>query len=153
MPSDRNLRRAMLLIAVLGIGVTAYLTVAHYDRLAVLCASTSGANSCEAVQSSVYSHILGIPVALIGLIGYVAITAVLIARDGDLARLAILGMALFGVAFSGYLTYREAFTLHEYCEWCLSSAGLITILFILSVIRYLRGSPFSAAPVPERGGS
>jgi uncharacterized membrane protein len=151
--SDLVLRRVMIVIAVIGIGVTAYLTIAHYDRSAVLCASTSGANSCEAVQTSVYSHILGIPVALIGLIGYVAIAAGLLAPDRDAIRLATLGMALFGVAFSGYLTYREAFTLHEYCEWCLSSAGLITILFVLSVIRYVRGAPFSATPSPARGGS
>jgi uncharacterized membrane protein len=151
--SDRMLRRVMIVITVIGIGVTAYLTIAHYDRTAVLCASTSGANSCEAVQTSVYSHILGIPVALIGLIGYVAIAGALFAPDRDGVRLATLGMALFGFAFSGYLTYREAFTLHEYCEWCLSSAFLITVIFILSVIRYLRGAPFSGAPSPARGGS
>ena len=71
----------------------------------------------------------------------------------DVLRLATLGMALFGVAFSGYLTYREAFTLHQYCEWCLTSAGLVTILFVLSVIRYVRGAPFSVVPAPDRGGS
>ncbi len=151
MVSDRNLRRAMLLIAVLGIGVTTFLTILHYGRIQPPC--TGSGNPCEVVQTSIYSHILGIPVALIGLIGYIAITATLFAPDRDILRLATLGMALFGVAFSGYLTYREAFTLHEYCEWCLTSAGLVTILFVLSVIRYVRGTPFSVVPPPERGGS
>jgi len=145
------LRRAMIVIALLGIGVTAFLTVLHYGRITVPCAASG--NPCEVVQTSIYSHILGIPVALIGLIGYVAITASLLAPDRDMTRLATLGMTLFGVAFSGYLTYREAFTLHKYCEWCLSSAGLVAILFILAVIRYARGAPFSPASSPAPGGA
>lgn len=151
MLSDLNLRRAMIVIALLGIGVTTFLTILHYGRITVPC--TANGNPCEVVQTSIYSHILGIPVALLGLIGYVAISASLLAPDRDVTRLATLGMTLFGVAFSGYLTYREAFTLHEYCEWCLSSAGLVTILFILAVIRYVRGAPFSAAPPSAPGGS
>jgi len=142
----------MIVIALVGIGVTTFLTIAHYDRIAVPCAGAN--NPCETVQTSIYSHILGIPVALIGLIGYVAITASLLAPDRDLTRLATLAMALFGLIFSGYLTYREAFTLHAYCEWCLSSAGLITLLFIASVVRYLRGASVGGVPSPAaRGGS
>ena len=144
MINDRYLWRAMLVLAVLGIGVTAFLTILHYGRITVPC-STSG-NPCEVVQTSIYSHILGVPVALLGLIGYIGITASLLAPDRDTVRLATLGLTLFGFAFSGYLTYREAFTLHEYCEWCLSSAGMVTLLFIGAVVRYVRGS--SVSPLP-----
>jgi uncharacterized membrane protein len=142
--NDLYLRRAMLVLAVLGIGVTAFLTILHYGRITVPCAANG--NPCEVVQTSIYSHILGIPVALLGLIGYIGITASLLAPDRDTVRLATLGLTLFGFAFSGYLTYREAFTLHEYCEWCLSSAGMVTLLFIAAVIRYVRGS--SVSPLP-----
>ena len=154
MISELHLRRAMIVIAVLGIGVTAFLTVLHYGRITVPCAGNG--NPCESVQTSIYSQIFGIPVALLGLLGYIGITASLLVADRDTARLATLGLALFGFAFSGYLTYREAFTLHEYCEWCLSSAGLITLLLIGAVIRYVRGassSPPAGGPSPARGGS
>jgi len=143
----------MFVIALIGIGVTTFLTIAHYDHIVVPCAGARG-NPCETVQTSIYSKLLGVPVALIGLIGYVAITASLLAPDRDLMRLATLALALFGLIFSGYLTYREAFTLHAYCEWCLSSAGLITLLFIASVVRYLRGASVGGVPSPAaRGGS
>ena len=147
MINDLYLRRVMIVIAVIGIGVTTYLTIVHYDNLVVLCAAHG--NPCAAVQHSIYSHILGIPVAVIGLVGYVCITASLLAPDRDLTRLATLGMVLFGLVFSGYLTYREAFTLHEYCEWCLSSAGLVVLLFVASVIRYVRGASLSPSAPAE----
>ena len=150
--SDLVLRRAMFVIALIGIGVTTFLTIAHYDHIVVPCAGHG--NPCETVQTSIYSKLLGVPVALIGLVGYVAITASLLAPERDLMRLVTLALALFGLIFSGYLTYREAFTLHAYCEWCLSSAGLITLLFIASVVRYLRGASLGDVPSPApRGGS
>ena len=61
--SSRALRRVMIGIATLGLGVTIYLTVVHYAGITVLCSSKG--NPCEAVQSSVYSKVLGIPVALL----------------------------------------------------------------------------------------
>jgi uncharacterized membrane protein len=59
--------------------------------------------------------------------------------------LATLGVTLFGFVFSAYLTYREVFTLQEICEWCVSSAVLMTLLLIGAAIRYLRGGVASPA--------
>jgi uncharacterized membrane protein len=91
------------------------------------------------VQSSVYSKLAGIPVALLGLLGYVAIVGSLFIR-GELARAACFGTALIGCCFSLYLTYREIFTLKEICEWCVASACLMTALAVLTAIRYLRAT-------------
>ena len=55
-------------------------------------------------------------------------------------------MTLFGLVFSGYLTYREVFTLQEICEWCVSSAVLMVILFVLATTRYVRGMPLAGPP-------
>ena len=143
----RNLRLAMTLLATAGLGIATYLTVAHYVGFTVLC--TTKHNSCEQVQQSVYAHILGIPVALLGAIGYVGILATLLAPERELTRLGTLGLVIFGWGFSMYLTYREGFTLHEYCEWCLSSAGILTVLLPLSIWRYLAGS---IELPPARGG-
>jgi uncharacterized membrane protein len=135
--SSRALRRVMIAIAVIGFGVAMYLTVVHYAGITVLCSSKH--NSCEAVQTSVYSKVLGIPVALLGLIGYTLILAALLAPDTDLSRVAVLGFTLFGFGFSAYLTYREVFTLKEICEWCVSSAIMLTLLFVLAAWRYIAG--------------
>jgi uncharacterized membrane protein len=141
--SDRVLWRAMVVLGVIGLGIAIYLTVAHYDHLTLLCAAAN--NPCAQVQSSIYSHVFGIPVALLGLIGYVLILASLLVPASELSRAATLGVALFGFVFSAYLTYREVFTLKEICEWCVSSAVLMTLLLIASTIRYVRGGAVSPA--------
>jgi uncharacterized membrane protein len=91
------------------------------------------------VQTSQWSHLAGVPVALIGLIGYVGILASLVAPDLEETRLATLGLTLVGFGFSAYLTYRELFSIHAICEWCASSAVIMTVLFGCAVTRYLLG--------------
>lgn len=135
--SSRVLRRVMIAIAALGLAVTIYLTVVHYAGISVICSSKG--NPCEAVQTSVYSKVLGIPVALLGLIGYVGILGALLAPDTEYSRITTLALTLFGFGFSGYLTYREVFTLKEICEWCVSSAIMLTFLFLLAAWRYIAG--------------
>jgi uncharacterized membrane protein len=122
---------AVLVIALLGTLEASYLTFVHYYGLkALACAGGhNGVSSCAQVQSSVYSKLAGIPVAVLGLLGYVSILVSLRIRCG----------------FSLYLTYRELFTLKEICEWCVGSAVLMTILAILTGIRYLRGEPAADA--------
>jgi uncharacterized membrane protein len=144
--SERALWRVMVVVAVIGLGVATFLTILHYTRTVVPCAAHG--NPCEVVQTSIYSHVLGIPVALLGLLGYVAILVTLLVPPSELSRVATLGVTLFGVAFSGYLTYREIFTLKAICEWCVSSAVMMALLFICAVIRYWRGSSPGALASP-----
>lgn len=144
---SRTLRRVMLVLAVVGIGVASYLTYIHYAGINPAC--TAG-QSCLKVQTSVWSKVDGVPVALMGLIGYVAIFGTLLAPDREETRLATLGITLIGVGFSGYLTYRELFSIHAICEWCVSSAVILTLLLIGAAIRYVLGAP--AAVHPERNG-
>jgi uncharacterized membrane protein len=133
------LRNVLIGLTLIGIGLTAYLTYVHYAGIKVAC--VQGHDECEAVQTSVYSHVLGIPVALLGLIGYVAILGSLLVRQSENARLATLALTIGGFGFSCYLTYREVFSLEKICEWCVSSAILMTILMCLSLWRFLRGDP------------
>ncbi len=134
---SRLLRRIMIGLGVIGLAVATYLTIAHYGGFTVLC--TTKHNSCEQVQQSIYAKVVGVPVAVLGLIGYVAILTSLLLPDRELTRLATLGITVFGFGFSVYLTYREVFTLKEICEWCVSSAILMTLLFGLAITRYLLG--------------
>jgi uncharacterized membrane protein len=134
------LTTAILVIAVLGTCEAAYLTYVHYFNLGALACigGHGGQSTCEQVQSSVYAKVAGVPVALLGLLGYLSILASLYVK-GELGRAAGFCVAFIGFGFSMYLTYRELFTLHEICEWCVGSATLMTILAILTGIRFLRG--------------
>ena len=145
-----NLRRVMIGIAVLGIALAAYLTYVHYSGTKPAC--TAG-QACVKVQTSVWSEVGGVPVALIGLIGYIGILAALIAPDRDETRLATLGMTLIGVAFSAYLTYRELFSIHAICEECAASAVLLALLFIGAVWRFVITDDLDGLPPGPGSGA
>jgi uncharacterized membrane protein len=132
--SDRRLQIAIVALCMLGIADAAYLTYVHYAGLKVLCLSSGG---CETVQSSHWAKLDGIPVSVLGLIGYISILLSLAVR-GDVGRAAGFGVALTGFGFSMYLTYRELFTIKAICQWCVGSAVLMTALAILTAIRFLR---------------
>jgi uncharacterized membrane protein len=132
----------MIALTGLGLADAIYLTYIHYAGIKPAC--TAG-QSCIKVQTSEWSHVGSVPVALIGLIGYIGIMGTLLWRDREETRLATLGMTLIGVGFSGYLTYRELFSIHAVCEWCAASAVILTILLIGSIWRYLLGEPPPAA--------
>jgi uncharacterized membrane protein len=132
--SDARLRRTSTGLGVAGVGIAGYLTYVHYAGLHPICGISHG---CETVQTSVYSTLFGIPVALLGLITYVLILITLRRRD-DNALLAGYVLTLIAFGFSLYLTYREVFTIHAICSWCVSSAIVFTLLAIVGTLRVIR---------------
>jgi len=147
-----NLRITLGVLASAGLGIAGYLTYVHYAGLKPLC--TAG-GSCEKVQTSVYSELAGVPVALLGLLGYAAILGVLLSPDSETRRFTIMALTLVGFAFSAYLTYREVYSIHAICEWCASSAAILTVMAPLSVWRFLDTEPSAATSQssPPRDGS
>lgn len=141
--TDRRLRVAGIVMAVLGLGVAGYLTYIHYAGIEPLC---NIAHGCVKVQTSEYAELAGIPVAVLGLGGYVAILFALI-LDGESGRMAAALFALVGFGFSAYLTYRELFTIDAICQWCVVSAILMTGLAVITVWRML------SIPAPVRTAS
>jgi len=137
--ADRKLRIAILILSLIGIGIAGYLTYVHYEGLKILCLSSGG---CETVQASRYAKLDGVPVAVLGLAGYIGILGSLLIR-GELGRIAAFAIALIGFGFSMYLTYRELFTIKAICQWCVSSAVVMTVLVVLTAIRVLREEPLS----------
>jgi uncharacterized membrane protein len=135
--STRTLRITMLVLTIIGVGVATYVTYIHYAGIKPLCGRNGG--GCEIVQTSEYSKLAGVPVALIGLIGYVVILASLLAPKSEQSRFATVVFTLTGFGFSLYLTYRELFSIRRICEWCVSSAVIMTILTCLAAWRFLRG--------------
>ena len=126
----------MRLLALAGLGVSAYLTWTHLAHRSVACGQSQ---DCDIVQQSVYSEIAGIPVAVIGLAAYAALFVLTLLRGrvpenlDDYVPLAIFGISLIGVLYSAYLTYLELFVIYAICRWCVSSAIIITAIFLLSL--------------------
>jgi uncharacterized membrane protein len=137
-----RLRAITAVLAVLGVGIAGYLTYVHYAGLQPFC--VAGGGGCEKVQSSEWSKLAGIPVAVLGLGGYVAILLSLVLPE-DLGRTAAAFLSLVGAGFSAYLTYRELFSIHAICQWCVASAIVMTLLAIVSIVRLL------ALPQPRDG--
>ncbi|MDX6589156.1 MAG: hypothetical protein QOI84_430 [Solirubrobacterales bacterium] len=131
-PTEATLRRIVAFVATLGVGVATYITIADSGGGAPTC--LAGGGGCETVANSSYSHIAGINVAVFGIVGYLAILATAFFAD-DLARFAGFALALGGFGFSVYLTYLEVFTIEAICQWCVSSAVLMTVLFGLNAAR------------------
>jgi uncharacterized membrane protein len=129
--------RVIPLLAIIGLGVAAYLAYVETQAIAAVCGPVG---DCNAVQSSPYAKLFGVlPVGVLGAAGYIAILAVWLwgrfgsGRLADYAPPAIYGMALFGVLFSLYLTYLEPFVIGAVCIWCLTSAVIITLLMLLAL--------------------
>jgi uncharacterized membrane protein len=131
-----------IVLASLGLLITAYLTISKFTDTATICPQTSTFN-CDLVQNSIYNKVGPIPVAYIGLAGYVTILLVL-ALEPTIPFLTVRGklivfvLTLIGTLFSGYLTSVEAFALHVWCVWCLGSAITMTVLFVVAFIRQWR---------------
>ena len=133
--SERELRRLIALAALIGLAVAAYLTYVHYAELEPICAGAGG--GCELVQNSSYAELAGIPVAVLGLAGYVLILASLLI-PGEGGRLVGTLLALVGFGFSAYLTWVELFEIDAICQWCVASAVLMTILAVATSWRLVR---------------
>ena len=141
---DRRLRIAAIVFATLGLADAVYLTYIHYAGIEPVC---SIAHGCVKVQSSAWAEYHGIPIAVVGLTGYVLILGSLLFLRGDLGRGASFGLSLFGFLYSGYLTYRELFSIDAICQWCVFSALMMTLLTIATGWR-LFAAPTPGTPVP-----
>lgn len=130
--NEGRLRIAIAAVALLGVGIATYLTVVHYTHATVVC--VTGGGGCETVQQSAYADVGGIPVALLGLGGYLLIFAANLV-PGDAGRVGGFCLALTGVAFSAYLTYLELFVINAICQWCVGSAVVMCVLLVLSSLR------------------
>jgi uncharacterized membrane protein len=129
----RRLRVAIAIVALVGVGIAAYLTSVHYAHTAPVC--TSG--GCEKVQRSTYAELYGIPVAVLGLVAYVLLLAA-VARRGANAALAGAFVALTGTAFSGYLLWAQLARIHAICIWCVGNDVVMAALAVLCSARFLR---------------
>lgn len=130
-------RMGIAALALTGGLVSLYLTLFKLGFIGELSCTVG---SCNTVQLSQWATFLGLPVAAWGLGFYVATLAVAIAGTGEeLAddrriSLALVAMSGWGVLFSGWLTYIELFVIDAICMWCVISAIIVTIIFIVALL-------------------
>jgi len=132
------LQLTTLALSLCGLGVSLYLTVAHYTTPATLACPDTGVINCAKVTTSPESVVFGVfPVAVLGLAFYLFMTAVnspwAWRADWPVLRWARLGSLIAGVAFVLYLIYTELFTLDAICLWCTSIHIITFLLFALVV--------------------
>jgi uncharacterized membrane protein len=130
-------RMWMALISLAGLFLGVYLTMYKFGIIGSLACNVG---SCEQVQTSRWSVFLGLPVATWGVGFYVLMLALAIAglqprfMDSRRLSLAMLLLTGWGVVFTAWLNYLEAFVIHAWCEWCLGSAGMVLVLFVLALM-------------------
>ena len=137
---NKTLYRISIALAILGTLVSVYMTIFKLTENNKMCLGNGG---CSVVNSSSYSEVSGIPVALVGVGGYLAILAVLLIENRNKffkqnGTLIVFGLSLVGFLFTLYLIYVELALIHALCPFCITSQITMTILFILSVIRLVR---------------
>ena len=136
-------RMIIAALALGGVGLSTYLAMYKLGYIGTLAC---GAGGCETVQMSKWATLMGLPVAVWGLLYYVALFVA--AFLGTTERLvdspwishALLALTSWGVAFSVWLTYLELYVIHAICRFCVVSAILVTVLFVMSVLEW-RGRP------------
>jgi uncharacterized membrane protein len=137
---DKWIYRLSLALAILGLLVSIYMTIYKLTENPNMCLGNGG---CSTVNNSKYAVIYGIPVAVVGVGGYLAILLLLLFEQripflANNGTLAVFGLALLGFLFTLYLVYVELALLHALCPFCVTSQVTMTILFILSITRLAR---------------
>jgi uncharacterized membrane protein len=134
LPAEATLQRVATFVATLGVAVATYITIADSGGGSPTC--LAGGHGCETVANSTYSHLLGVNIAVFGVLGYLLLLFAAVTR-GDLARFGGFVIALGGFGYSIYLTYLELFKIHAICQWCVGSAVLMTAIFVVNAIRLI----------------
>lgn len=136
----KKLYWANMFSAIAGMAISIYMFIYKIYGIDAMCLGNGG---CSTVNASPYSEIYGIPVAIVGFIGYLAIIVTLILENHvsffeENGPLLEFGMGLAGVVYSAYLTYLEFYVIHAVCPFCLVSAIAITLCFVFALIRLIK---------------
>jgi len=133
-----RIRFSSTILAALGFIDSLYLTWVKITANPALC--IKGLGDCVTVNSSKFSELFGIPIAALGGLAYLVILVCLLLENryhffSSYAPYAVFGLSLFGAVYSLYLTYVEFAVIKAICPYCLTSAVIILVIFILSIIR------------------
>jgi uncharacterized membrane protein len=132
------LRWTTLVLALAGLGMSTYLTIAHYTTAVTLACPNSGVVNCQKVTTSAESAVFGIPVAVLGLAFYMFLVAIMspwawLSRRREIALVRLLSL-IVGIGFVIYLIYAELFQIGNICLECTSVHVITFVLFVLTAL-------------------
>jgi uncharacterized membrane protein len=144
MPLDRSLRASLpsLGFAVAGLAVSAYLTVEHYSGSTVVACPENAAINCAKVTTSAWSRLAGVPVAVLGLVYFAAMTLIVVPaawQRRGLDALRVAG-ATAGMAMVIYLIWAELFRVDAICLWC-TAVHVCTFGLFLAILWSTAATP------------
>jgi uncharacterized membrane protein len=141
-PRARWILPGIALLAAAGLAVSSLSLVHHYGRDPTSYCDLGASFNCDIVNRSTYSSVMGIPVALIGILGYLGLFGLAtVYRTRAETPLLLLTGSVAGLGFALYLTYIEKFVLATWCILCLSSLAAIAAIAILSLALVVRDRP------------
>ncbi|MCC6499666.1 MAG: vitamin K epoxide reductase family protein [Anaerolineales bacterium] len=137
---NKRLSQAAIALTIIGLLVSIYMTIYKITSNDNMCI---GSKDCSVVNASRYSEVNGIPVAVIGMAGYLALLAVqwLERKPGFIQQngaMIFFGLAVTGFLFTVYLVFVEVALLKAYCPFCITSQVAMTLIFILAVVRIIK---------------
>jgi uncharacterized membrane protein len=131
------LQLTTFVLALAGLGVSVYLTIAHFTESALIGCSESGLVNCTKVTTSPQSYVFGIPVAVLGLAFYLFAVAIMSPWAWQAARREIhllrIASVVVGIGFVLYLIYAELFIIGSICLYCTSVHAITFVLFVLTM--------------------
>lgn len=133
-----SIRKSIILVASLvGLGISIYLTIVHYDRSLTLSCPRTTVFNCETVQHSPEAIIFGVPVAVLGLPFFVAMVALSLPFAWRIPSIRVaqlrLATSVVGLGFIFYLVYTELFTIRAICLWC-SAVHILTFIIFVALV-------------------
>jgi uncharacterized membrane protein len=143
--SHRAARIAIAVLSLVGVAVTSYLLYTRYSHTRIAC-PTGG---CETVQESRYSELAGLPVAAVGLAGYLALLASTFVR-AEWARAAAVALSLVAVVFAAYLLVLQLVVIDAVCAWCVASDCVIALIALIAVVDARRTANVTADATEAR---
>lgn len=141
--ANANYTIAVILLVIVGLGVAGYLAYVETTQSLAVCGPVG---DCNTVQTSQYATVLGIPIAILGLINYLAVAVLWFiqsrvnASQRQMVWLGLMALTFVGTVFSIYLTALELFIIRAVCAWCLTSA-IVTALLLVTVNSLVENQP------------
>lgn len=137
---NKRLSQVSIALTILGLLVSVYMTIYKFTSNDKMCI---GSKDCSVVNASRYSEVSGVPVAVIGVLGYAALLAVqLLERKPGFVQengtMIFFGLSVTGFIFTLYLIYLEIVLIKAYCPFCITSQVVMTLIFVISVIRLIK---------------
>ncbi len=131
------IKKLMIILSLIGLLDSLYLTWIKLSNNVIMC---TGLGGCDVVNTSEYASFAGIPIALFGVLAYIVFLFLLLYENRsewifENGPIILFGLSMIGFLYSLYLTYVEVFVIFAICPYCVVSAIMMTLIFVLSWFR------------------